>query len=360
MKSQTLLATLLAISCGLTACNRAPEQTKGGGPDVQRVKVAKVNRAQFADEVEALGTVRALESIDLSPNVTETVKKLHFEDGDFVKKGQLLAELNDTEEQAMLAAAQAQLAEPSREAERLRGLVKGGAVSEVRLQGYETQIDVARQKIEEIEAQITDRRIEAPFDGVLGFRRISVGALVSPGDVITTIDVLHPVKYDFTVPETFLSDLKPGLETVAYSDAWPDVEFRGKVTQIDSRVNPVTRSVTVRSELPNEDMKLRPGMLMTTVLAKNPSNSLAVPERSLVALQRNQFVFVVEEIDGAKVARRVPIEVGRREPGIVEILSGVEEGQLVVTDGLLGLRDGAAVEVIGEFEGPAKPYTPEN
>ncbi len=355
MRSLTLLATILALS----ACKRAPDaSSKPGGPDVQKVKVATVTTAEFSDTVEALGTVQALESIDLSANVTETVKALHFEDGDRVKKGQLLAELNDSEEKAMLAAARAQLAEPAREADRLRGLVEGGAVSEVRLQGYETQIDIAEQKIAEIEAQIADRRIEAPFDGVLGFRKVSVGALVAPGDVITTLDVLHPVKFDFTVPETFLGDLEPGLEVVARSGAWPGEVFRGQVTGIDSRVDPVTRSATVRAEVPNEGLKLRPGMLMTTELAKNRSESPSVPERALVALQRQQFVYVVEAADGGTVARRVPVEIGRRLPGFAEVVSGLEAGQRVVTDGLLGLRDGAALEVIGEFEGPAEPYTP--
>lgn len=346
------------MSCAFPACERAPEQAKAGGPGVQRVKVATVERASFSDDVEALGTVRALESIDLSANVTETVKQLHFEDGDRVTQGQILAELSDTEERAMLAAAEAQLAEPSREADRLRALVESGAVSEVRLQAHETQIEIAKQKIEEIQARISDRRLKAPFDGVLGFRRVSVGALVSPGDIITTLDLLHPVKFDFMVPETFLGDLEPGLEVTAHSDAWPGVDFVGKVTQIDSRVNPVTRSVTVRAEVPNEDMKLRPGMLLTTILSKNPAESLAVPERALVALQRKQFVFVVAEAEGAKVVERTPVTIGRRQPGIVEVLDGVEAGQQVVTDGLLGLRDGDAVEIIGEFDGPSDPYTP--
>ena len=303
--------------------------------------------------------MRALESINISATVTETIKKLHFEDGDVVKKGQLLAELDDTAEQAMLASAKAQLAEPTRETERLRNLVKSGAVSEVRLQTMETQVDVAEQMLEEMQAQMSDRRIEAPFDGVLGFRMKSDGALVSPGDVITTIDVVDPVRYDFTVPETFLSGLKPGLETIAHSDAWPGVEFKGKVTQIESRVNPVTRSLTVRSEIPNKENKLRPGMLMTTVLKKNVSDSLSVPERALVAVQRNQFVFVIEEADGKKISKRTPVKVGRRKPGVAEILEGIEEGQQVVTDGLIGIRDGGEVEVIGEFQGPAEAFTPD-
>lgn len=343
----------------LSSCDRNSDSEAGkSASPPQKVKVATVGRTEFSDSVEALGTVQAMESIELSANVTETITALHFEDGDHVKAGQLLAELNEGEEDAMLAAAEAQLEEPSREAERLRDLVAGGAVSEVRLQGYETQIDIAKQRIEEISAQIADRKIEAPFDGVLGFRRVSVGALVSPGDVITTLDVLHPIKFDFTVPETFLSDLTPGLELVARSDAWPDVEFRGKVTQIGSRVNPVTRAVTVRAEVPNEETKLRPGMLMTTLLSKNKKNSVAVPERAIVALQRQKFVFVVETGGDTKTVRRVAVEVDRRKPGYAEIAGGLEEGQQVVTDGLLGLRDGAEVEIIGEFNGPSAPYTP--
>jgi len=311
----------------------------------------------YADRIEALGTVRAMEAIDLSANVTERVAEVAFEDGDRVKKGDLLIRLEDAEEVAMMEAAKAEMKEQEREIKRLESLVAEGAVSEVRLEEYRTRREVAMQRVEEARAQIDDRHIVAPFDGVLGFRRVSVGALVSPEDLIATLDILDPVKLDFSVPETFLGDLRPGLEIEAFTEAFPDETFAGTVTQIDTRVNPVTRSITARAEIPNPDHRLRPGMLMTTTLTKNSRKSLSVPERALVAVQTNHFVYVIDGGEGA-VVRRTSVSIGRRVPGFVEIREGLELGQEVVTDGLVGLADGASVEIIGRFDSPSEPYNP--
>ncbi|HEY1051056.1 MAG TPA: biotin/lipoyl-binding protein, partial [Prosthecobacter sp.] len=148
------------------------------------VLIAKVTRDNYALDLDAIGTVRAFESIDISSNVTETVTQLSFDDGDFVKQGTLLATLSDSEEQAMLASAKATLAEEDREVARLKKLVEDGAAPEARLAERKTLSDIAKQKIFEAEAKLKDRRILAPFDGWLGLRRISVGALVTPGAII--------------------------------------------------------------------------------------------------------------------------------------------------------------------------------
>lgn len=354
--SGALICLALLSGCG-------GENEEGGVAEAARpvsdVITTKVQPRAFSDKVEALGTVRALEAIDLSSNVTDRVEEVLFEDGDSVKKGDLLVRLEDAEEVASVEAAKAEEAEQNREIQRLKSLVKDGAVSEVRLEEYETRRDIALQKVHVAQAQLDDRKITAPFDGVLGFRQVSKGALVMPGDIIATLDVLDPVKLDFTVPETFLSDLKAGLEITAFSDAFRGEDFMGKVTQIDTRVNPVTRSVTVRAEIPNPDRRLRPGMLMTTVLEKNPQESLSVPERSIVSVQSNHFVFVVKNPEGeGPTVSRTQIEIGRRLPGYVEIAGGVEKGVTVVTDGLVGLVDGAGVRITGEFDSPSGAYTP--
>lgn len=354
----TVIATVLAFA----GCRAGPEEpAPGDGPKLRpKVRTAEARVDAFFDQVEALGTVRALEAIDISSNVTERVAEVSFEDGERVSKGDLLVRLEDAEELASLEAAKAEEAEQEREIRRLEGLVSEGAVSEVRLEEYRTRRDIARQRVEEARAQIEDRRITAPFDGVLGFREVSPGALVTPGDLIATLDLLDPVKLDFSVPETFLSDLGPGLEIVARTEAYPETAFAGTVTRVDTRVNPVTRSVTVRAEIPNPDGLLRPGMLMTTTLAKNPEDSLRIPERAVVAVQSDQFVFVVTDPggDGAPTVARTPVTLGRRVPGYVEVVEGLEAGARVVTDGLIGLADGAAVEVTGVFEGPAEAYRP--
>jgi len=319
------------------------------------VITATVKRENYATDLEAIGTVLADESAAISPNVTETVTALHFDDGQRVKKGDVLATLSDSEEQAMLSSAKSALAEEEREVTRLQGLVKEGAAPEAKLQERQTMAEVARQKIREAEAKMADRRIVAPFDGVLGLRRISVGALVSPTTVITTLDKVDVVKIDFSVPETAISTLKIGTEIAAFAEAGRDKKFKGKLAQLDSRVDPITRSVAARAEVPNADNALKPGMLVMVQLAMEPLVSLSIPERALVPVGARAFVFT---IDGEK-AKRVEVKTGRRKPGYVEIRNGVSEGQIVVSDGLVGLQDGAAIKVTGQFTGPVKAFNPE-
>jgi membrane fusion protein (multidrug efflux system) len=322
---------------------------------IANVITTKVKKDNYATDLEAIGTVLADESAAISPNVTETVTALHFDDGQRVEKGDVLATLSDGEEQAMLSSAKSALAEEEREVSRLQGLVKEGAAPEAKLQERQTMAEVARQKIREAEAKLADRRIVAPFDGVLGLRRISVGALVSPTTVITTLDKIDVVKIDFSVPETALMLLKKGTEITAFAEAARDQKFKGKLAQLDSRIDPITRSVAARAEVSNADGALKPGMLVMVQLAMEPRLSLSIPERALVPVGPKAYVFVIE----ADKAKRVEVKTGRRKPGYVEIESGLSEGQMIIADGLVGLQNGAPVKVAGELQKLSEPFNPE-
>lgn len=319
------------------------------------VLVAKVTKENYALDLDAIGTVRAFESIDISSNVTESVTQLSFNDGDFVKKGTLLATLSDAEEQAMLASAKASLAEEEREIARLQKLVEDGAAPEARLAERKTLADIAKQRIREAEAKLADRRITAPFDGWLGLRRISVGALVSPGSVIASLDKIDVVKIDFAVPETYFGHIQAGTKISAHADAAGDRTFEGKVSHLDSRIDPVTRSIAARAEVPNPDLLLKPGMLVMVRLVVEPKLSLSIPERSLVPVGAKAYVFTIDQ----DKARRLEVKTGRRKPGYVEVLKGLNEGQMIIVDGLVGLQDGTAVKVAGEYGGPVQPFNPE-
>lgn len=319
------------------------------------VTTAVVKLENYATDIEAIGTVLADESTSIMPNVTETVTALHFDDGQHVKRGDLLATLSDAEEQAQLASAKSSLAEEEREITRLTGLVKDGAAPEARLQERQTMAEVARQKIREADAKLADRRIVAPFDGVLGLRRISVGALVSPTTVIATLDKIDVVKIDFSVPETALPHLKMGTEINAHAAGAREKAYNGKLSQLDSRIDPVTRSVSARAEVPNPGHELKPGMLVNVRLAMEPRLSLSIPERALVPVGSKAFVFTI----GDGKAKRTEVKTGRRKPGYLEIISGVAEGQTIIADGIVGLQDGMAVKVMGEFAGPVKAFNPE-
>lgn len=335
-----------------------PSGPGGGSGGPMPVTVAVVDVREFSTRVESVGTVRAAESTDISANVTETVEELLFDDGDVVTNGQVLARLSADEERATLGAAEANLAEHEREIERISGLVTDGAASDVRLQTRRTLAEVTRQRIREVKATLEDRIIAAPFDGVLGLRRISPGALVTPGAVITTLDRIDTVDLDFTVPELFMSELRPGLRITARSSAYPDMEFTGEVETLDSRVDPVTRAITVRASFPNPDYRLRPGMLLTTTLEGTPRRSPCVPERAIVSSGRNHSVFRITGPDGGLTVEQQPVELGQRIPGFVEVRAGLEPGQRIAADGLLGLRSGAPVAIIGAFDGPVTPFDP--
>ena len=225
----------------------------------------------------SVGNLRATESVEISASVTEKIVSLDFEDGQTVKEGDVIARLESDEEKALMDIAKAELAEEQREIERIEGLVRTNAVAQVTLEERRTQAVRAEGAISRIEAMIKDRLITAPFDGVIGLRRISAGALVSPGAIITTLDKVDTMKLDFTVPEVILGSLTTGTALIARTRAYPDDDFSGSIETIDTRVDPLTRAVPVRALLPNPDGRLKPGMLMTVELQRNERTSPTIP-----------------------------------------------------------------------------------
>jgi membrane fusion protein (multidrug efflux system) len=237
------------------------------------VVVAPARYDTFSEHIEALGTTAANESVVVTADVTGRITKINFEDGGTVNKGTVLVLLDDEEERASLAAAQANLTTQQAQYNRLLDLARQKSAAQTTVEAQENILKTAEAELEIARARLGDRRIEAPFAGQVGIRRVSPGALVSPGAEIVTLDDLRLIKLDFSVPETFLSLLRQGLDIEAQSIAYPDKLFRGKVTAIGSRVDPVTRTVIVRAELPNAVGLLRPGMLMTVDLIKNQTRS---------------------------------------------------------------------------------------
>lgn len=308
------------------------------------VVVAKVRIVTLYDRVEALGTAFANESVNITANVTETITSLHFEDGQAVKRGAIIATLAQAEEQAQLAAMLEQLDEHQRELRRLGRLLETQAEARRAYDERKTLVAITRQRIKEITARIEDRTIRAPFDGVLGLRTVSVGALVEPGDVITTIDDINQIKLDFTVPATFLSVLRVGSPVRASSGALDGKVFVGTVATIAPRVDPETRSVVVRALLGNPQGELKPGMLMQVTLRKNERRALVIPEEALVSLQRRNFVLVVDPDNGSTVQRK-QVAIGGRRPGEVEILGSLGEGELVIVRGTTRVRPGDPVKI---------------
>ncbi len=322
----------------------------GGGWGGRRTPVAAhvVETAEFTDIVEALGTARANESVTITAKVSDVIARLEFDSGQRVEAGDILVELADAEEAAGLVEARATERETRRDVARIRDLTERGVAPRSRLDEAIASAERAAARVEAIEARVADRIIRAPFSGVIGLRNVSVGELVRPGDVIAQLDDASVIKLDFTVPERFLSVLEPGQEVAARSSAFPDTVFVGEVDQIDSRVDPATRAVTVRALIDNADGRLRPGMLLTVELRRDRRERPSVPGGAIVRLDEQAFVFRVEDGERGAQAVRTPVELGRRTEGLVEVLSGVEPGERIVAEGVHRLSDGAPVAVQGD------------
>ncbi len=319
-------------------------------PPPVEVFVALVAPQQFVDRIEALGTLRANESVALTATVTETISEIHFDDGDRVAANKILVQMSSAEEQALLEEARVTAAEARRQYERVKSLESSGTAAKSQLDERLREWEAGRARVAAIESRLADRVVRAPFSGVVGLRNISVGALVEPGDVITTLDDDSRMKLDMPVPETYLHVLRPGLAIEATTRAYGERMFRGEVRSVGSRVDPVTRSVTVRAVLPNPDRLLKPGMLMSAALLRNPRQSLAIPEQALLAEGEKHFVLAVESQDGNHAQKRA-VHIGARKPGVVEILDGLRAGDRVITEGAIKLRSGQSVKIIAIDDG---------
>lgn len=318
---------------------------------VAPVIAAPVVKVDFEDRIEALGTLKANESVTLTALVTETVSALYFDDGVRVNQGQLLAEMTSVEEHAQLEEASALLAEAERQYRRVQSLATQGTAAKSLLDERRREWEIARARLSAIESRLSDRLIKAPFAGVVGLRDISVGALVEPGDRITTLDDDSVLKLDLAVPSVYLPSLRPGLMISARTRAYGDREFTGEVRSIDSRADPVTRSITVRALIPNGERLLRPGMLMQVTLRKNARRALVIPESALMPVGREQFVLVATVDGGVHKAVRRQIRIGGRRPGQVEVVDGLSEGDLVITQGTQRARPGQPVRLLAIDDG---------
>jgi membrane fusion protein (multidrug efflux system) len=313
------------------------------------VIVADVIEDEFVERIEALGTLKANESVELTVNVTETVTAIHFDDGQRVKKGQVLVEMTNREEHALLQEARATLNEAKRQYNRVSRLESQGIEAQSLLDQRRREVDTARARLAVIESRLADRLIKAPFSGVIGLRNISVGALVETGDTITTLDDDATMKLEFAVPSVYLADLRPGLMIRARSRAYRESVFEGEVKVVGSRVDPVNRSVLVRAMIANPDRLLKPGMLMTVELLHNPRRTLVIPESALMPKGRDQFVYVVEGEENQVERRKIAI--GSRRPGEVEVISGLRMGERVITHGTDKAKADGKVRIKGVQHG---------
>jgi membrane fusion protein (multidrug efflux system) len=348
----TPISIAIAVVCAAWALYATQHRTDAGGAapaaasgargnnGAPFVTLAPVRNERVSQKLEALGNARANESVDVSAKLSNIVTAIRFRDGERVQRGQVLVQLDDAQARADVAAAEAAVTETESQYNRSRELLQTQALSKSSFDQLEGTLKANRAKLGAAQARLEDTVIRAPFDGRVGLRRVSVGTLISPGTVITTLDDTRVIKLDFSVPENALATVREGLTVRASAPAFPGRSFSGRVASIDSRVDVNTRSVMVRALLANEDGALKPGMFLSVALANDERDALVIPEEALTPEAERQYVFVVA--DGK--AERREVRIGGRRPGSVEILAGLNTGEQVIVEGTQKVRDGGAVQ----------------
>jgi len=339
--SRSVIAILVCFGL-LAACSDEPQNAASngrGGP--AKVVTQRVELQPLIDEIEALGTARANESIEIQSRVSSVVTRIAFEEGQMVDQGDLLIELENSEIVAGLVLAEASLAESQSLYDRSKSLESTQAISASNLDELLAQVKVNQAQVEAARARLQNTRIHAPFSGRVGLRNVSPGSFVDSSTVISTLDDINKIKLDFSVPETFLMVVSEGMGVLAESIVFPDRIFEGTITSIDTRLDPVSRAVQVRALIPNADGMLKPGMFLTVDLQRDRGDVLLAPEQSIVPEGTRQFVFVVDN----GIAEKRAVTLGRRIPGFVVIEDGLSPGTAVVTEGTHKVRDGSPVEI---------------
>lgn len=314
------------------------------GPDPLPVRVVTAEAGTVQERIEAVGTTLARQAVDMVSLASGRVVEIAFRPGEAVEAGEVLVRLDDVNERAAVAEAQAALREVELALDRARRLRANNTVPQATVDELEANQAGARARLDRAEQQLAERTITAPFAGVVGIRRIDVGARVDDSTVLTTLDDLSEVEIEFSVPEIFFGRVRPGQEVSATSVAFPGRRFEGRIASIDTRIGETSRAFRVRATLPNPDLTLPAGMFMHVEVVLEERTAVLIPEEAVVAEGARTSVFTVED----ERAQRRPVRLGQRRAGAVEVLEGVAAGESVVRSGVQRLRDGAPVRVQGE------------
>jgi membrane fusion protein (multidrug efflux system) len=310
----------------------------------QNVFVAPVLLEKIYDVVESVGTTKASESVIITSEVDSKVTEVHFKPGQIVVKGELLFTLNDTEEKADVAAVKSDFTQKKRAYERAKTLVKENAISDVTYEDRQSEFYTVEANLEAVNARLDLLEIRAPFSGTLGILDLSVGEYIQSGTPMVSLNDLSIMKLDFNIPTRYLSVLKIGDSLEAKSSAYKK-SFKGEISFIDTEVNAITRTVRVRALIPNPENLLKGGMFMTVKMFAQQRDSLTIPEEALIKRGEGNFVFKIVEEENKTIVKYQTVEIGARQFGSLEILSGLEAGDRVVHHGVLKLKDGVEVVI---------------
>jgi len=318
----------------------------------QTVSTMVAHTQEWQPQLEAVGSLRAVNGANLSAQVAGTVSAIHFESGKDVKKGDLLLELASADDVARLNALKATATLARITLDRDRTLVKTNAVSQQQVDTDEGNLKNAEALVDQQQALVDYKFVKAPFTGRLGIRQVDIGQYLAAGTTIVTLQQLDPIYLDFYLPQQALSQIEIGQKAAAKVDTFPGKTFEGKILAINSQVDPATRNVQVRAALSNKDNLLLPGMYATIDIdTGTPQHFVTLPQTAIVYNSYGNIVYLVDDRGkDAKgqpqlVARQTFVNTGSTRGDQVAIVSGVKDGDTVVSSGQVKLHNGSPVIV---------------
>jgi len=313
------------------------------------VEVTDVKAQNVADKFEAVGTIEAIEGVTIVSEIDAAVVSLPFDEGSYIKKGDLIARLDDSQLSAEVNRTEALYNQGKAAYNRVKIIVDQKAGSQQDLDDALANLKVAEANFELAKARLAKTRIIAPFDGFIGARKISVGTFLRTGQEITELANLNEIRVIFSAPERYLAQLKKNAKVVVTSTVFPDYSVAGKIIAIEPILDAETRNVNITARVQNPGQKFRPGMSanVAAILSENP-DALTVPNEAVFANGDQSFVYVVKK---DSTVSAVPVTLGMQTPKIVEITSGLTDGSLIVRTGHQKLFDGAKVMPVNS--GPA-------
>jgi membrane fusion protein (multidrug efflux system) len=340
---QRLIETVAVV-----ALMAAPAAWAQGGPPggfAVSVETATVTYSSMESSVTAVGTIIAEASATLRAEVPGQILAVHFREGQRVSKGDRLFSIEATVLEAEVNEARANVDRSESAFTRAEELQRKGLISGTDYDAARANFDVDRARLRSSQARLSKTVIRAPFDGYVGLRRINVGDYATVGQELIDVVKLNPLRVDFSVPETLLAKVRAKQAIDVQVDAYPDETFSGQIVAVSPYSDVQGHNLDVRAELPNPDLKLRPGLFVrVSVSLGTKDDAILVPEQAIWPIGQNKTVFVV--VDG-KAESRV-VRLGERQPGTVEVLSGLEVGEVIVTAGQLKLYDGVAVNSVND------------
>jgi len=337
-----LLGGLTLLAFGLGCWYFFLSKQKQLQPYVAYVDATQVVNAQWQTEINATGTISAIKGVMLKAEVPGQVTKISFKSGQFVKEGQSMVQIYPDVLTAQLKKAQSALTLAKMEFQRGQKLIGRNIISQQDFDRLKAQYEESQSSVDELQAQLRQHNITAPFSGRAGLRRISLGDRLSPGDSLVSLQQLDPIRVDFSVPEIYINELKEGELVEVRPASLPDKVFLGKIYAVDSMVDPDTRSIDVRASIPNQEEVLIPGTFAKVRLLAGKNRSVAtIPQTALTYDLAGAFVYQVQQ----NIVKKERVNIGERRGNDVEILSGLRPRDWVVTAGQVKLFDGARVQI---------------